>query len=110
MRDAVEGLSLTAQTQESLAFEIQQLLFAERGRILHVAAGEDPRELAADQRVVIADAAGARGEVDAELERGENVLAADADRGARRHRDEIAREEQRLRLCVFEQAIAVHRD
>ena len=44
------------------------------------AAGEDVRERAADQRVVIADAAGAPREVDAELQRGLDALAADRDR------------------------------
>ena len=39
-----------------------------------IAAGEDPRQLAADERVVIADAAGAPREVDAELQRRQHAL------------------------------------
>ena len=48
------------------------------------AAGEDVRQRAADDRVVIADAAGAPREVDAELERRQHAVAADRNRRARR--------------------------
>src|SRR3954463_14645865 len=72
--------------------------------------GHDRRELAADERIVVADAAGAPGEVDPELERCEHRITADGDRGARRRwlialRDAL----ERLRFGVRNQALTVHR-
>ena len=42
-----------------------------------VASRQHPREFATDQRIVVAEAAGAMREVHAQRERGEGVLAAD---------------------------------
>src|SRR5688500_5994138 len=72
-------LSLAAEAEERLALEVEHLLFRQRRRMREVAAGEDPRQLAADHRVVIADPPRAPGEVHAELQRREHAFAADAD-------------------------------
>src|SRR6186997_115128 len=66
LRNPAQRLRLAAQTQKCFAFQVQQVLFADRRRVREVAAGHDPGELAADQRVVIGGAAGAVGEMDAE--------------------------------------------
>src|SRR6516165_4158506 len=110
MRDALEGLALTAQAQKRLALEIQHLLFRERRRMREIAAGEDPRELSADERVVVADSPGAPGEVNAKLQRGEHPFATDAEGGARLRGPVALRDRKRLGLGVRDQAVAVHRD
>ena len=74
-------------------------------------ARHDRRELPADQRVVIADAARAPGEVNAELQRREHRVAADGNRRARRRRLVALRDAlQRVRLCIGDQPLAIHRD
>src|SRR4029079_3079445 len=105
VRDALEGLPLAAQAEERLALEVQQLLFRHGARMRETAAREDPGQLSPDHRVVIADAAGAPGEVDAELERGEQAFSAAPNRGSRLRRRIAGRELQRVRFRAGEQAI-----
>ena len=63
------------------------------------------------ERIVIADAAGAPGEVDTELQRRGDAAAADGNRRARRRRlIAVADALQRPRLRIRHEAIAVHRD
>src|SRR5215831_7076613 len=78
--DPFERLSLAAEPEESLALEIQQLLFVDGGLVWERSAGENPRQRPADDRVVVADAAGAPREVHAELQRGEKAVASDRNR------------------------------
>ena len=73
-------------------------------------ARHDRRELAPDERVVIADASRAPGEMDAELQRREHRVAAHGNGRARRRwliafRDAL----QARRLCVRNQPLAIHR-
>src|SRR2546429_3845335 len=82
----LERFRLAAQLQKRLSLEVEQILLAYRRLMRQRAAGQDRRERSADQRVVIADAPGAPGEVDAELERGQHSFAADRNSGARRER------------------------
>src|SRR4051812_29890822 len=56
-------LWFAAQAQERFTLEIEQLLFGDGTFARRGAAGDDPRQLASDGRVVIGDAAGAPGEV-----------------------------------------------
>src|SRR5262245_12446961 len=73
VRDALQGLALAAEAEERFTLQVEHLLLVERRRVREVAAGEDPGELASDRGVVIADAAGAPREVDAELQRREHA-------------------------------------
>ena len=81
--NALERLALAAQLEKRLALEVQEVLLADRRLMRQRAAGQDVGERAADDRVVIADPAGAPGEVDAELDRRQHRLAADRNRGPR---------------------------
>ena len=83
MLNPLERLSFAAQLQKRLALEVQQILLADRRLMRQRAAGEDVGERASDDGVVIADAAGAPREMDAELERGQDALAADQDAPSR---------------------------
>src|SRR5262245_32781905 len=108
---ALERLALAAQFQERLALEIEQMLLAD-GRLMgQRAAGEHVRQRASDERVVIADSATAPGQMDAELERGEQAVAA---HGNRRTRQlalvPFANPLERERLGVGHQPLPVHRD
>src|SRR5262245_2283975 len=64
-----ERLPFAKQAQESLTLEIEKVLFTHDGRMWHVAAGEDRRDLPADQRIVIRGSPGTPGEMHTELER-----------------------------------------
>src|SRR5256885_7622863 len=109
--DALQRLPLAAQLQERFALEVEQVLLGDGRLVRQRAAGDHVRERASDDRVVIADAAGAPREVDAELQRGEHALAADGNRGARlAPLIAFADALERVRLGVLHQAIAVHRD
>src|SRR5918993_1321377 len=74
------GLPLADQTHEGFAFEVEQMLFADSGRMRHVATSHDRRQLASDECVVIADAPGPPREMDAQLQGREDRIAADGDR------------------------------
>ena len=78
MRDPLLCFSLAAQAEKRFALEIEQLLLAHRCRVGAVSTRQDPRQLAADHRVVIADAAGAPRQMNAELECRQQTLAADS--------------------------------
>src|SRR5215207_7656100 len=80
MGDPFLRFSLAAQAEEGLALQIQQVLLALGGRRRSIQTGQNPGELAADQRIVLADPSSAPGEVDAELQRREGVRAANRDR------------------------------
>src|SRR6187397_2135553 len=66
--DSLERLPLAEEAQESFAFEVQQILLADRGRMRHVAAREDGGDLPPDQRVVLGRAARTPCEMHAQLE------------------------------------------
>src|SRR3954452_3936435 len=68
VRDAVLRLALAAQAQEGLTLQIQQLRLGHHTEIRQASPGENRRERAADERVVIADAARPPGQIDTELE------------------------------------------
>src|SRR5204862_6465940 len=78
--------AFAAQLQERLALEVEQVLLADGRLVRQRTACEDVGERAPDHRVVIADPAGAPGEVDAELQRRKHTLAADGNRRARNRR------------------------
>ena len=84
MRDAFERLRLTAEAEERFALEIEQVLLADVSRVRHVAAGHDVRQRAADARVVFTDTSGARGQMNADVERGFERRAANRDCGPKR--------------------------
>src|SRR5207248_10343948 len=63
--NALQCFSFSAQLQEGFTFEIEQILLAHRRLMRQCAAGEDVRERASDDGVVIADTTGAAREVDA---------------------------------------------
>src|SRR5690606_24712237 len=64
-----ERLRLAEQTEKRLALEIEQMLLGDHGGVRQVAAGEDARQLAADQGVVVRCAPGTPCQVDAQLQR-----------------------------------------
>src|ERR1019366_6641925 len=106
-----EGLGLAAQLEKRLALEIQDVLLADRRLLRQRAAGQDERQRAADERVVVADSAGAPREVDAELERGEHALAANADGCADGWRTiAFAHALERDGLRIGHESIAIHGD
>src|SRR5471032_1791577 len=82
----LERLALAAELQKRLALEIEQVLFRDGRLMRQRSARQNPRERPADERVVIADASGTPGQMDAELERGLQAVAADRNRGPRRQR------------------------
>ena len=85
-------------------------MLGDGGRVGKRSAGHDRRERSADQRIVIADASGAPREVDAELQRRKDRIAADGNRRARRGRLVTVRDSlQRFRLGIGNQPLAVHR-
>ena len=69
--------ALAGELEKGLALEIEHLLFAQSGAMRDVAARQDAREVAANRRVVIADASGSMRQVDAERERGIDIGSAD---------------------------------
>src|SRR5688500_13115985 len=83
MLEAFHRFAFAAQAQDRLALEIEKLLRGHRGGVRAVAAREDPGELPADRRVVIADAPGAPRQVGAELQSGKAALAGHAAGGRR---------------------------
>src|SRR5262249_2053017 len=91
MRDALLRLTLPAQAQERLALQIQELLFGQRPWRAHIAARQHPRKFPPDERVVVAQPAGAPAEVDAELERRQQAFAADPNALARLRLDVLTR-------------------
>src|SRR5262245_45109407 len=109
--DARQRLRLGAQREERLALEVEEVLFADERGAGERSAGEDVRQLPADERVVIADPAGAVREMDAELEERFERRAADRNRGAEGGRlVAFGDARERERLGVREQTIAVHGD
>src|SRR5438067_9355328 len=104
-------LALAAQLQERLALEIEQVLLGYRGLLRQRSAREHIRERPADGRIVIGDPAGAPREMDAEFQRREHAVAADAN-AARRRRTLISfvHTVKRELFRIGHQAIAVHRD
>ena len=79
MSNPFERLALAAETQKGFTFEIEQCCSV-IVRAASVAARKNPRQLAADERVVIADAARASGEVHAQLQGGVYAFPPDANR------------------------------
>src|SRR5687768_8756172 len=65
----LERLPLGHKAQKRHPLEIEQMLFAHGRRVRKVPARHDPGQRAADQGIVVADAAGAPGEMDAKLQR-----------------------------------------
>src|SRR5690242_18307 len=80
--NALERLRLADEAEERFALEIEQLLLGHRRRMRQRSARHDRRQLPADERVVIADAARSPREVNPELQRREDAVAADGDRHA----------------------------
>src|SRR5687767_11793201 len=72
VRDAFLRLPFSAQAEERLPLQIEQLLLRHGPAGCEPAAGEDLRELPSDERIVIADASAAPREVDTELQRREH--------------------------------------
>src|SRR5207244_7691 len=75
-----ERFSLAAELEERFAFEVEQILLANRCRVRQGAAGHHECEGSADDRIMIADPAGPPGEVDSKLQRSEHSVAANRDR------------------------------
>src|SRR5436190_8975320 len=80
--NSLERLALSAELQKCLALEVEQILFG-HGRLMRQRpARQNPRKRAAQQGIVIADAAGAPREMHAQLQRRLQIVAADRDGGA----------------------------
>src|SRR5688572_28739574 len=74
--DAFVCLPFRVQAEECLTFKIEELLFADDAGVGQRASRHDGYELAADQSVVVADASGAMCQVDTQLQRrGDRVAA-----------------------------------
>src|SRR5688572_22410972 len=71
VRDAFQRLRFPTEAEERLALEIKNLILRKRCRMRHVAARQNPGEFAADDRVVLADAASAKRQVHTQRQRGE---------------------------------------
>ena len=67
-------LALGDEAEKRLALEVEQPLLGDRRRMRDISSRHDRGQLAADQRIVIADAPGAPREMHAELERAATVL------------------------------------
>src|SRR5438552_9529820 len=78
-----ERFPFAAQLQKRFALEVEQMLFADQRLVGQRPARQYVCQCSSDQRVVIADAAGAPREMYAEFERGQDALAADAHAGSR---------------------------
>src|SRR6476620_2603249 len=75
--DALLGLPLANQAQESFAFQVEQVLRAKPRRVRNPASSHDHGQRASDQGVVVADAPGPPREVNAELERRQHRVTPD---------------------------------
>ena len=54
-RDSLLRFSLTAQREKSFAFQIEQILFADKSLMIEFAAAEDFGDFLGDERVVVGD-------------------------------------------------------
>src|SRR6185369_17701406 len=98
------------KAQKRLAFQIQQILLGKCCGVGKRSTRHDRRELPANERVVIADASGTPGEMDAEFQRREDGVT--PDRNCRSRRGWLiafGNALQRSRLRVRNQSLAVHR-
>src|SRR5262245_36446620 len=64
LRDALERFLLAAKAEKRLALEVEKMIFADFCRRWQRPAGEHPGQLAADERIVIADPSGPMCQVD----------------------------------------------
>src|SRR5947208_8159705 len=107
----LECLSFSAELEERLALELEQVLLGDSRLMRQRSAGENPCERPAKQRVVVADTSGAPSKVDAELQCCLQVLAAHRDCRARRMRlIAFACAFNRRRLRIRNLTFAIHRD
>src|SRR5580765_2818719 len=110
MRDSFLRFSFAAQAERRLAFEMEQLLFRDGRRVRQIAAGENPREFPANERVVLADPASTPRELNPEFQSGKYTSPSDAN-GRPRLRSNVFRDTaKRDGFRIFFETIAVHRD
>lgn len=84
VRHALLRLTLGNEAQKGFAFEVQQMLLGDRGRVRQRTAGHDRGQLPSNHGVVIADTPRAVRQMDAELERRGDGVAADRNGAAGR--------------------------
>src|SRR5688572_24036470 len=110
MRHPLLRLPLGDEAQKGFAFEVQQVLLGNRGCMRQRAAGHDRGQLPSDDGIVIADTPRAMRQMDAELERRGNSVAADRN-GAAGHGwlVTLTHALQCPVLCVRQQPLAIHR-
>src|SRR6266536_5867661 len=80
----LQRFSFATQFQKRLSLEVQQILFADHRLMWQRSAGEHAGERPSDDGVVIANPAGAPGEVHTECECGHDAFAADENARAKR--------------------------
>ena len=82
MTDPFQRLGFSAQLEECLSLEVEQVLFAHCRLVWEVAASHDPSDLPSNQRGGGADVPASPGQMDPEFERRPRIVAADEDRVA----------------------------